>query len=1809
LASLSTHPQFVQVTAASIASDRPTYVGATAPAAEDVFLTPAGNTITVNSTTDVANSSDGLCTLREAITAANTNTASGVTAGECAAGGSGSDTITFSITGTINLASAFPDIASDMAINGPAADQMTVQHSTAGGTPNFRIFKINSGNTVSISGLTISNGQTPASDGGGILNDQSVLDLRNCTVSGNSANHGGGIENNFGTLSVTNSTFTGNSAVNNGGGIDSHSTLNIVNSTFSGNSANGGGAVMSDGIATVTNSTLTGNTAIANGGGIANQPNVQVGIRNSILALNTTVTICGGNCPNGSPDLFGDFTSQGHNLIGKSDGSTGFTNGSNGDHVGSVASPLDPRLGPLANNGGPTFTCALLVGSPALDAGSNAISDAAGLTTDQRGTGFIRKADSADADTTQIVDIGAFEARASVEDISDKLTAEDTPLSFGFNVGDAGLITSVTASSSNTTLVPNLPANINVTGSGSTRTLNITPVNNLFGTSTITITVTSGSESMSDTFVLTVTAVADTPSVTGTTTNEDTQSTTGLVVSRNAADGAEVTNFKITSITNGRLFKNNGTTQINNGDFITFTEGNAGLKFTPAANLFSPSTTPFSFDVQAATDGTGSGLSLPATATITVTPIADTPLVTPATTTINTQTTSGLVISRNAVDSTEVTHFKITNITNGTLFKSDGTTQLTNNQFITFTEGNAGLKFTPAHNLVSPSSTFSFQVQGATSSGGAGLSPAATATITVTCGADDVVTNTNDSGAGSLRNAINSACSGDTITFAAGLTSGGAATITLTGGELPIDKNLTINGPGANLLTISGNGASRIFDVQSGTVNISGLMIANGSGGNGGGILNQGTLTLTGCAISGNSAPVAGGGIENDGENRTVTLTIANSTISGNTGPSFGAGIYNAGFHGNATLNIINSAISANLNTSFGGGIYNDGNSGTATLNVTNSTISGNTASSSGGGIYNFGNGGTATLNLRNTIISDNKALNASNGPDILNFNGTVSGSNNLIQTGPGSGYTISGSNNLNVDPMLEKDGLGNLILKYNGGPTQTLLLLLGSPAINAGSNALAVDQNSNALTTDQRGPSFNRVVNTTVDIGAFEANYTITATAGTPQSAIINTAFGIALKATVRESGITRSGIPVTFTAPSSGSSGTFTGGPTTVIVNTDGSGVATAPTFTANGTAGGPYNVVASLTGGSPFGSFALTNLKGNQAIIFNALSNKTFGDPPFTVSATASSGLAVSFTIFSGPATISGNTVTITGPGTVTVRASQAGDTNYNAATQVDQSFTVSKANQTITFGALASKMFGDAPFTVSAAASSGLAASFTIFSGPATISGNTVTITGAGTVTVRASQAGDSNYNAATAVDQAFAVNKATTSTAVSSSVNRSAVGQSVTFTATVTSGAGTPTGTVQFKDNGTLIGTSQTLNASGQASISTSSLTLGRHMITADYSGDANFAISTGELLGDQIVGSVIQFSIPNFQVIEGNQRVNLTVTRSGDTTTSASVTFATIDDAGLTNCNVFNSVASPRCDYENTIGTATWAAGDATSKTFSIAIVDDSYVEGTEFFTISLNNPSGATLGVRSTATVTIFDNDGSNGTNPIDGTDFFVRQQYLDFLGREPDPPGLAGWTATINNCSGDTTQCDRIHVSQLFFQSQEFQERGYFVYRFYPVAFGRKPDYAEFVPDLASVSGFLDANQLEAAKLAFIAGFMARPAFVSNYNGLTNQQYVDALVNTAGVSLSSRQAMIDGLNNSTMTRGQVLRQIVESVEVSNKYTHQAYAVMEYFGYLRRQPDGFYLQWISVLDTTNDARGMVTGFVTSQEYRNRFGP
>jgi CSLREA domain-containing protein len=595
------------------------------------WITPVAANIMVNSSSDVVNGTDGLCTLREAITAANTDTASGATLGECDAG-SGDDTIAFTIPGgdpgcsggacTITLTSGELLIDKNLTIVGPGANVLTVQRSAAIGTPDFRIINIPTG-TINISRVTLTRGNSTSAGAGiaisgGTVTIDSVAITSNKTVGAS----GAGISIVAGTLNILNSLIANNTAESGGGaGIAARgsSTTTVVNSTISGNTAQnlGGGIANDGGPITLTNVTVTGNrSSINQGGGLGWAPPGLPKLDNTIIAGNF-----GGASPGTSPNDINALVSadSSFNLIGTG-GSGGLSNGVNNNQVG----VSNPRLGPLAENGGPTQTHALLSGSPALDAGSNTLAGNAGLTTDQRGSGFARVVDGPDADTTATVDIGAFEAQIFVEDIPDKSTSEDTQLQFTFNVG--GTITSVTATSSNTGLVPNNAANLDVSGSGSSRTLTISPTANQFGSSTISVTVNAASgESMTDTFVLTVNAVAETPSVTNATTNEDVQSTLGLVISRNAADGAEVTHFKISNITNGALFKNNGATAINNGDFITFAEGNAGLKFTPAANLNSTSST-FSFQVQGATSSGGSGLSSgSATASITVNSVNDVP--------------------------------------------------------------------------------------------------------------------------------------------------------------------------------------------------------------------------------------------------------------------------------------------------------------------------------------------------------------------------------------------------------------------------------------------------------------------------------------------------------------------------------------------------------------------------------------------------------------------------------------------------------------------------------------------------------------------------------------------------------------------------------------------------------------------------------------------------------------------------------------------------------------------------------------------------------------------------------------------------------------------------------------------------------------------------------------------------------------------------------------------------------------------------------------------------------------------------------
>jgi hypothetical protein len=363
------------------------------------------------------------------------------------------------------------------------------------------------------------------------------------------------------------------------------------------------------------------------------------------------------------------------------------------------------------------------------------------------------------------------------------------------------------------------------------------------------------------------------------------------------------------------------------------------------------------------------------------------------------------------------------------------------------------------------------------------------------------VTNTNDSGPGSLRQALADANDGDTINFAAW-----PGTIGLTSGELLVARNITIAGPGAENLAVNGNAKSGVFHVTGGNVTISGLTITNGiasGNGVGGGIYNDhSTLTVNNSTISGNQ----GGGIGNDGQtNGAATLQINNSSISGNSGGAIsnyaayvgyaavqinsssmkgnaGYGIFSVGClesHGcgQAIVQMDSCTLSAN-----NGGIFADP---LTQLAVANSTLSGNDV-----GVDNYNNVSTTSIsnctfneasvdidNYVGFLTINNTVLKVGpSGHSIVNFSGghvTSLGYN--LSSDDGGGYLIGPGDQINTDPVLGP-------LQDNGGPTFTHALLPGSPALNAG------DPNFTPPPFfDQRGSGFDRVRNGRLDVGSYE--------------------------------------------------------------------------------------------------------------------------------------------------------------------------------------------------------------------------------------------------------------------------------------------------------------------------------------------------------------------------------------------------------------------------------------------------------------------------------------------------------------------------------------------------------------------------------------------------------------------------------------------------------------------------------------------------------------------------------------------------
>jgi hypothetical protein len=381
--------------------------------------------------------------------------------------------------------------------------------------------------------------------------------------------------------------------------------------------------------------------------------------------------------------------------------------------------------------------------------------------------------------------------------------------------------------------------------------------------------------------------------------------------------------------------------------------------------------------------------------------------------------------------------------------------------------------------------------------------------------------------------------------------------------------------------------------------------------------------------------------------------------------------------------------------------------------------------------------------------------------------------------------------------------------------------------------------------------------------------------------------------------------------------------------------------------------------------------------------------------------------------------------------------------------------------------------------------------------------------------------------------------------------------------------------------------------------------------------------------------STAQFTAAQFTVSEGARQATITVTRAGFVSGgAATLYYQTVDNPAAVRCDdtqTLPGAAFARCDYATTIDTLQFAAGE-TQKSFTVPIIDDGHVEGAETFDVVLRGATGVSLGAPGRVTVTITDNDQPGQTNPVLTTPFFVRQQYLDFLAREPE----AGepWSGVLNRCpdvnnldpNSPSAACDRITVSAAFFGSPEFRLKGFYVFNFYQVAFdGLLPEYAQIIQDMRGVTGQTAAETFQ-RRAQFATDFARRTEFKARYDAKSDAEYVAALLaryqlgqittpdpadpdGQAQVTLTQAE-LATRLAAGTLTRAQVLRAVVQSQQVTQAEFARAFVAMQYYGYLRRTPEpGGYQGWLNYLTAhPDDFRTMVNGFLNSTEYRLRFG-
>jgi hypothetical protein len=907
----------------------------------------------------------------------------------------GDNTIKFLVTGKITLHSALPELGNTTGlidIEGPGAAKLTVARSTGPGTPDFRIFTIDAGVNAKLDGLTITAGR--ADNGGGIHN-VGILALEGCTVAGDSETSfdyhagGGGIYN-VGTLTISDSTISGNSAVASGGGITNVGTLTISDSTIGGNSAvASGGGITNVGTVTITASTIIGNSADY-GGGISNHGTMVV--NNSTIASNS-----GGGMLNSGTMAVNNSTiasNSGHQWIA----------GGIDNHGGALAitnSTIAFNSGGGISSGVTSYWSTLKVTNSTIASNSGG------------GIGIWDGSMATLENTIVALNTQNADSSATPDDIF--LGGGTVSSSGAFNlIGTGGSGGLIDGDNGNQVGVANPGLGPLADNGGPTWTMALLPWSPArdAGDNSWAIDPITGLPLLTD--------------------------QRGSGFPRIVGDTVDIGAFEyqvpppIPPVADA-----GGPYVIHEGDSLTLDSLSDGYSLT------------YSWDVNGDgvfTDATGAHPTL-SWNRLTELGITDGP----ANFNVKVRVADrfGNMATSPAVD------LRVINVPPAATFSDNGpvvvgepvTVQFTNPTdpspidtaagfhyaFATDPAALAGATYENSSSV--PYASFTFSTTGEETVYGRIIardhdySQYSTQFIVSLPGFIPVLNN-HDSGPGSLRQAIALVSAGDRILFNNSLK---GQTITLTTGELVIDKSLDIEGLGAASLTVSGGGATRVFDIEnsSASVTIAGLTITGGRADNGGAIYNAGTLTINACTISGNSTGWKGGAIVNSGTmtftNSSITgnstydgdgggiinsgtMTFTNSSVTGNVagtdsgwwghGGGDGGGVYNSG-----TMTLTNSSVNDNISNrgyssdfhysvwaGDGGGIYN----GSGTITLTNSTVAGNSYGDRGGGIYND----SGKVSLINSTVAANQPSSewyGVGGGGIYNGSGTVILTNSTV--------------------------------------------------------------------------------------------------------------------------------------------------------------------------------------------------------------------------------------------------------------------------------------------------------------------------------------------------------------------------------------------------------------------------------------------------------------------------------------------------------------------------------------------------------------------------------------------------------------------------------------------------------------------------------------------------------------------------------------------------------------------------------------------------------------------------------------------